>query len=211
MPGYRKHIHHLKRHFLEIVKRLFCYLGKTNDVAAHPLSDFVVTQTIFITVIYGAPDVYLAKKTKHFSQASHEHHILIMWAKYTLDVNVVSGTLELHINVTQCPFEGSFLTSHRRSCYRQHVSDSPWRQRRGRAAGSDVKMAELQMLLEEEIPAGRRALLDSFTNLERVAEYCESNYVQVGHVWARLRRDRPGGPGTPWPSSVIYFRLQCGS
>uniref|UniRef100_A0A672JAC2 Abl interactor 2 n=1 Tax=Salarias fasciatus TaxID=181472 RepID=A0A672JAC2_SALFA len=39
-------------------------------------------------------------------------------------------------------------------------------------------MAELQMLLEEEIPAGRRALLDSFSNLERVAEYCESNYVQ---------------------------------
>uniref|UniRef100_A0A1A8LK96 Abl-interactor 2a n=5 Tax=Nothobranchius TaxID=28779 RepID=A0A1A8LK96_9TELE len=39
-------------------------------------------------------------------------------------------------------------------------------------------MAELQMLLEEEIPAGRRALLDSFTNLNRVAEYCESNYVQ---------------------------------
>lgn len=36
------------------------------------------------------------------------------------------------------------------------------------------------MLLEEEIPAGRSALLDSFTNLERVAEYCESNYVQVG-------------------------------
>lgn len=35
------------------------------------------------------------------------------------------------------------------------------------------------MLLEEEIPAGRRALLDSFPNLERVAEYCESNYVQV--------------------------------
>ncbi|KAA0716062.1 Abl interactor 2 [Triplophysa tibetana] len=40
-------------------------------------------------------------------------------------------------------------------------------------------MAELEMLLEEEIPAGRRALLDSFTNLERVAEYCESNYVQA--------------------------------
>uniref|UniRef100_A0A8C9WLS3 Abl interactor 2 n=1 Tax=Scleropages formosus TaxID=113540 RepID=A0A8C9WLS3_SCLFO len=39
-------------------------------------------------------------------------------------------------------------------------------------------MAELQMLLEEEIPAGRRALLDSFTNLERVAEYCENNYIQ---------------------------------
>ncbi|XP_052367184.1 abl interactor 2-like isoform X12 [Oncorhynchus keta] len=39
-------------------------------------------------------------------------------------------------------------------------------------------MAELQMLLEEEIPAGQRALLGSFTNLERVADYCESNYVQ---------------------------------
>uniref|UniRef100_A0A4W4F304 Abl interactor 2 n=1 Tax=Electrophorus electricus TaxID=8005 RepID=A0A4W4F304_ELEEL len=39
-------------------------------------------------------------------------------------------------------------------------------------------MAELQMLLEEEIPAGRGALLDSHANLERVAEYCESNYIQ---------------------------------
>lgn len=43
------------------------------------------------------------------------------------------------------------------------------------------------MLLEEEIPAGRRALLDSFTNLDRVAEYCESNYVQV-----RARLQSPG-------------------
>lgn len=51
----------------------------------------------------------------------------------------------------------------------------------------DVKMAELQMLLEEEIPAGRSALLDSFTNLERVAEYCESNYVQVGGEGMRRR------------------------
>lgn len=40
-------------------------------------------------------------------------------------------------------------------------------------------MAELQMLLEEEIPGGRRALFDSYTNLERVAEYCETNYIQV--------------------------------
>lgn len=52
--------------------------------------------------------------------------------------------------------------------------------RRSNSPLKDVKMAELQMLLEEEIPAGRSALLDSFTNLERVAEYCESNYVQVG-------------------------------
>uniref|UniRef100_A0A8C4Y0M4 ABI2 n=1 Tax=Gopherus evgoodei TaxID=1825980 RepID=A0A8C4Y0M4_9SAUR len=43
-------------------------------------------------------------------------------------------------------------------------------------------MAELQMLLEEEIPGGRRALFDSYTNLERVAEYCETNYIQVPAV-----------------------------
>lgn len=42
------------------------------------------------------------------------------------------------------------------------------------------KMAELQMLLEEEIPAGKRALVESYQNLSRVAEYCENNYVQVG-------------------------------
>ncbi|XP_053774938.1 abl interactor 2 isoform X2 [Desmodus rotundus] len=41
-------------------------------------------------------------------------------------------------------------------------------------------MAELQMLLEEEIPGGRRALFDSYTNLERVADYCENNYIQRG-------------------------------
>lgn len=40
-------------------------------------------------------------------------------------------------------------------------------------------MAELQMLLEEEIPAGKRALVESYQNLTRVADYCESNYVQV--------------------------------
>ncbi|XP_058642839.1 abl interactor 2a isoform X4 [Onychostoma macrolepis] len=51
-------------------------------------------------------------------------------------------------------------------------------------------MAELQMLLEEEIPAGRRALLDSFTNLERVAEYCESNYVQSPDKHAALEETK---------------------
>lgn len=60
----------------------------------------------------------------------------------------------------------------------------------------DVKMAELQMLLEEEIPAGRSALLDSFTNLERVAEYCESNYVQVG---------RRGGDGEDVVVACVCF------
>lgn len=40
-------------------------------------------------------------------------------------------------------------------------------------------MAELEMLLEEEIPAGKRALVESYQNLTRVADYCENNYVQV--------------------------------
>ncbi|XP_005214328.1 abl interactor 1 isoform X11 [Bos indicus] len=40
-------------------------------------------------------------------------------------------------------------------------------------------MAELQMLLEEEIPSGKRALIESYQNLTRVAEYCENNYIQA--------------------------------
>ncbi|XP_072432097.1 abl interactor 1a isoform X3 [Chiloscyllium punctatum] len=40
-------------------------------------------------------------------------------------------------------------------------------------------MAELQMLLEEEIPAGKRALIESYQNLGRVADYCENNYIQA--------------------------------
>uniref|UniRef100_A0A8C8FK69 Uncharacterized protein n=1 Tax=Oncorhynchus tshawytscha TaxID=74940 RepID=A0A8C8FK69_ONCTS len=40
-------------------------------------------------------------------------------------------------------------------------------------------MAELQMLLEEEIPAGKRALVESYQNLTQVADYCENNYVQA--------------------------------
>ncbi|XP_046298240.1 abl interactor 1 isoform X25 [Marmota monax] len=39
-------------------------------------------------------------------------------------------------------------------------------------------MAELQMLLEEEIPSGKRALIESYQNLTRVADYCENNYIQ---------------------------------
>lgn len=47
------------------------------------------------------------------------------------------------------------------------------------------------MLLEEEIPAGRGALLDSYTNLERVAEYCESNYIQVTLQNQKITETRP--------------------
>uniref|UniRef100_A0A8C6Y8L7 Abl interactor 1 n=1 Tax=Naja naja TaxID=35670 RepID=A0A8C6Y8L7_NAJNA len=40
-------------------------------------------------------------------------------------------------------------------------------------------MAELQMLLEEEIPSGKRALVESYQNLTKVADYCENNYIQA--------------------------------
>ena len=43
-------------------------------------------------------------------------------------------------------------------------------------------MAELQMLLEEEIPSGKRALIESYQNLTRVAEYCENDYVVIENV-----------------------------
>ena len=39
--------------------------------------------------------------------------------------------------------------------------------------------ADLDSLITSEIPEGRQNLLDSYTNLERVAEYCENNYFQV--------------------------------
>ncbi|XP_045558752.1 abl interactor 1 isoform X1 [Salmo salar] len=52
------------------------------------------------------------------------------------------------------------------------------KRKRSRYAGR-CKMAELQMLLEEEIPAGKRALVESYQNLTRVADYCENNYVQA--------------------------------
>jgi len=64
-------------------------------------------------------------------------------------------------------------------------------------------MAELQMLLEEEIPGGRRALFDSYTNLERVAEYCETNYIQV-------RRGVGGGPGRVLPRRGAGGRVRGG-
>lgn len=56
-------------------------------------------------------------------------------------------------------------------------------------------MAELQMLLEEEIPGGRRALFDSYTNLERVADYCENNYIQVRRISRPGRVGPRGGEG----------------
>uniref|UniRef100_A0A452RWU8 Abl interactor 2 n=1 Tax=Ursus americanus TaxID=9643 RepID=A0A452RWU8_URSAM len=61
-------------------------------------------------------------------------------------------------------------------------------------------MAELQMLLEEEIPGGRRALFDSYTNLERVADYCENNYIQVRSMSQLTNR---GFDAASYPTKVI--------
>uniref|UniRef100_A0A8B9FEA1 Uncharacterized protein n=1 Tax=Amazona collaria TaxID=241587 RepID=A0A8B9FEA1_9PSIT len=39
-------------------------------------------------------------------------------------------------------------------------------------------MAELEQL-QQRIPSGRQVLREHHCNLQRVAEYCESNYLQV--------------------------------
>ena len=40
-------------------------------------------------------------------------------------------------------------------------------------------MAELLQLIQQDIPEGRRHLYESHGNLEKVAQYCEGNYLQV--------------------------------
>uniref|UniRef100_A0A493U1U1 ABI family member 3 n=1 Tax=Anas platyrhynchos platyrhynchos TaxID=8840 RepID=A0A493U1U1_ANAPP len=40
-------------------------------------------------------------------------------------------------------------------------------------------MSELQQLQQCDIPAARQVLRDNHCNLHQVADYCESNYVQV--------------------------------
>lgn len=52
------------------------------------------------------------------------------------------------------------------------------------AAGEEVGtepgiMSELEQLQQRDIPAGRQVLRDHHCNLHRVADYCESNYLQV--------------------------------
>uniref|UniRef100_A0ABM0GXT2 Abl interactor 1-like n=1 Tax=Saccoglossus kowalevskii TaxID=10224 RepID=A0ABM0GXT2_SACKO len=51
-------------------------------------------------------------------------------------------------------------------------------------------MSALETLFESEIPGGRQALQDSHTNLERVAEYCEHNYLQSGDKMAALEETK---------------------
>ena len=50
--------------------------------------------------------------------------------------------------------------------------------------------ADLDTLITSEIPDGRQNLLDSFTNLEKVAEYCENNYFQCENKIAALEETK---------------------
>lgn len=43
---------------------------------------------------------------------------------------------------------------------------------------SENIMDELASLIRTEIPDGRQSLRDSYTNLERVADYCEDTYYR---------------------------------
>jgi len=45
----------------------------------------------------------------------------------------------------------------------------------------EILVTDLQSLVETEIPEGRQNLETSYTNLERVAVYCEDNYLQVNY------------------------------
>lgn len=45
--------------------------------------------------------------------------------------------------------------------------------------GSENIMDELATLIRTDIPEGRNSLQDSYTNLGRVAEYCEDTYYRL--------------------------------
>jgi len=66
-----------------------------------------------------------------------------------------------------------------------------------------VRMAaDLDSLITSEIPEGRQNLMDSYTNLERVAEYCENNYFQCDNKRAALEETK--GYTTQSLASVAY-------
>ncbi len=66
--------------------------------------------------------------------------------------------------------------------------------------------ADLDSLITSEIPEGRQNLLDSYTNLERVAEYCENNYFQCDNKRAALEEPK-GTVATLKKGGIMKIRL----
>lgn len=69
------------------------------------------------------------------------------------------------------------------------ASDSSYQDRQS-AMGSETIMDELASLVRTEIPEGRQSLRDSYTNLERVAEYCEDTYYRSENKKAALEETK---------------------
>ncbi|XP_040583803.1 abl interactor 2 [Lepeophtheirus salmonis] len=61
---------------------------------------------------------------------------------------------------------------------------------------------DLDTLIHQDLPVGRENLLDSYSNLERVAEYCESNYFGCENKKAALEETK--GYTTQSLASVAY-------
>lgn len=51
-------------------------------------------------------------------------------------------------------------------------------------------MDELACLVRTEIPEGRQNLRDSYSNLEKVSEYCEDNYLRSDNKKAALEETK---------------------
>lgn len=67
--------------------------------------------------------------------------------------------------------------------------DSSYQDRQS-AMESENIMDELASLVLTEIPEGRQSLCDSYTNLERVAEYCEDTYYRSENKKAALEETK---------------------
>uniref|UniRef100_A0A4W3GIQ1 Uncharacterized protein n=1 Tax=Callorhinchus milii TaxID=7868 RepID=A0A4W3GIQ1_CALMI len=55
-------------------------------------------------------------------------------------------------------------------------------------------MTEIRSLMQEDIPAAKRALGENYANLQQVAEYVENNYAKVGeHISKPFPWTEPSG------------------
>lgn len=65
-------------------------------------------------------------------------------------------------------------------------------------------MDELASLIRTEIPEGRQTLSDSYTNLERVADYCEETYLRADNASKREALEHTKNYTTQSLASVAY-------